>query len=87
MAVNKQNLNSTFDDEVPELGNDFFEHATLKDGDTVLRAGRPKLENPKQSVTVRYDAEVVAYFKSTGKGWQTRMNNALSEWIKEHANA
>lgn len=49
--------------------------------------GRPKAQNPKQAVTVRYDTEILEYFKSTGKGWQTRMNSALNEWIKEHAKA
>lgn len=49
--------------------------------------GRPKAQNPKQAVTVRYDAEIIEYFKSTGKGWQTRMNDALNEWMKEHAKA
>ncbi|WP_232023586.1 BrnA antitoxin family protein [Thiomicrorhabdus aquaedulcis] len=52
-----------------------------------MRAGRPKLVHPKEKVTIRFDAEVVNYFKSTGKGWQTRMNDALNEWMKEHAKA
>jgi hypothetical protein len=26
----------------------------------------------------------LAAFKATGKGWQTRMNEALREWLKEH---
>lgn len=38
----------------------------------------------KEQVTVQYDVEVLAYFRSTGKDWQTRMNNALKEWVKEH---
>lgn len=48
------------------------------------RAGRPKLANPKISVTVRYDAEVVERFKESGEGWQTRMNDALRDWLKTH---
>jgi uncharacterized protein (DUF4415 family) len=28
--------------------------------------------------------EVIAYFKATGAGWQTRMNDALREWVDEH---
>jgi uncharacterized protein (DUF4415 family) len=40
--------------------------------------GRPKAEQPKQSVTMRLDADVVDYFKSTGPGWQTRMNEVLA---------
>lgn len=39
----------------------------------------------KKQVAIRFDAEVLAYFRSTGKGWQTRMNEALKEWVKEHA--
>ncbi|MCC7201024.1 MAG: BrnA antitoxin family protein, partial [Gammaproteobacteria bacterium] len=44
----------------------------------------PKAAVTKQALTVRYDADVVAAFKATGKGWQTRMNSALREWLKEH---
>lgn len=46
--------------------------------------GRPRLQNPKVSLTVRYDADVVEAFKATGDGWQTRMNDALREWLAEH---
>jgi uncharacterized protein (DUF4415 family) len=38
----------------------------------------------KLAVTVRYSPEVIAYFKATGAGWQTRMNDALREWVDEH---
>ncbi len=41
--------------------------------------GRPKSENPKVAVSLRLDQEIVARFKATGPGWQTRMNNALRE--------
>ncbi len=39
----------------------------------------------KISTTVRYSPEVVAYFRSTGKGWQTRMDDALKEWMKSRS--
>lgn len=48
------------------------------------RGGRPKLANPKVAVTVRYDADIVERFKASGEGWQTRMNNALREWLTAH---
>lgn len=41
--------------------------------------GRPKAENPKISVSLRLDPEVVSRFKAEGPGWQTRMNNALRQ--------
>jgi uncharacterized protein (DUF4415 family) len=48
------------------------------------RGGRPKLANPKIAVTVRYDADIVERFKADGEGWQTRMNNALRDWLRTH---
>lgn len=39
----------------------------------------------KQLVSVRYSPEVIAYFKSEGPGWQTRMDEALKQWIGGHA--
>jgi uncharacterized protein (DUF4415 family) len=40
----------------------------------------------KQLVSVRYSPEVLAYFKSEGPGWQTRMDEALKQWVCAHAN-
>jgi uncharacterized protein (DUF4415 family)/uncharacterized DUF497 family protein len=48
------------------------------------RGGRPKLNNPKEPVSLRLDADVLAAFRASGDGWQTRMNNALREWLSEH---
>ncbi|MFN3526563.1 MAG: BrnA antitoxin family protein [Paracoccus sp. (in: a-proteobacteria)] len=41
--------------------------------------GRPKAENPKVAVSLRLDQDVVARFKASGPGWQTRMNSALRD--------
>ena len=35
----------------------------------------------KRQVTVRYDAEVVDFFKSQGRGWQSRMNTVLRAFV------
>jgi uncharacterized protein (DUF4415 family) len=43
--------------------------------------GRPKSDNPKQLVSVRYSQEVLAYFKSTGEGWQSRMDGVLRDYV------
>lgn len=43
--------------------------------------GRPKAENPKVAVSLRLDPEIVARFKASGPGWQTRMNDALREAV------
>ena len=47
--------------------------------------GRPKLENKKLLVSVRYSPEVLAYFKSTGEGWQGRMDGVLLEYVSKHS--
>lgn len=47
---------------------------------------RGKQQEPtKVSTTVRFDSDVLDAFRATGRGWQTRMNEALKEWLKEHA--
>lgn len=47
--------------------------------------GRPKSENKKLLVSVRYSPEVVAYFKSTGDGWQSRMDSVLRQYVARHS--
>ncbi len=47
--------------------------------------GRPKSPNRKLLVSVRYSPEVVAYFKSTGEGWQSRMDGVLRKYVERHA--
>jgi len=44
----------------------------------------PQRSPTKQSVTIRYSPEVLEYFKATGAGWQTRMNDALRDWVAKH---
>ncbi|MDD2864726.1 MAG: BrnA antitoxin family protein [Methylococcales bacterium] len=46
--------------------------------------GRPPIKNPKKLTSVRFDPDILDSFKATGKGWQTRMNDALREWLNEH---
>jgi uncharacterized protein (DUF4415 family) len=47
--------------------------------------GRPKSENKKLLVSVRYSPEVVAYFKSTGEGWQSLMDSVLRKYVARHS--
>ncbi|MFZ4540985.1 MAG: BrnA antitoxin family protein [Rickettsiales bacterium] len=66
-------------DDAPELTKEWFEMADFYNGDKLIRRGkgRPPLESPKVSQTLRLDADILAAFKKTGAGWQTRMNDAL----------
>lgn len=47
--------------------------------------GRPRTDNPKRLVSVRYSPEVITYFKSTGDGWQARMDGVLREYVAQQA--
>jgi uncharacterized protein (DUF4415 family) len=51
------------------------------------KRGRPRAATPKEHINIRLDADVVRAFKSTGKGWQTRLNDALRDWLRTHAPA
>jgi uncharacterized protein (DUF4415 family) len=42
-----------------------------------LTRGRPKLANPKEAIKLRLDADVMASYRETGPGWQTRINKDL----------
>lgn len=47
--------------------------------------GRPKSASTKQLVSVRYSPEVLAYFRATGEGWQSRMDGVLRKYVTRHA--
>ena len=48
------------------------------------KGGRPRTESPKVFTGIRLDTDVLEAFRATGKGCQTRINEALKEWLKEH---
>ncbi len=49
------------------------------------KRGRPPLGLTKEHVNIRLDADIVQFFRRTGAGWQTRLNNALRDWLHSHA--
>ena len=47
------------------------------------RKGRPPYEKPlKQIVSLRMDIDVLEGLRSTGKGWQTRINAIMRDWLR-----
>lgn len=49
------------------------------------RIGRPPATTPnKVPTTIRFDADVLSALKASGKGWQTRVNEVIRDWIKSH---
>jgi uncharacterized protein (DUF4415 family) len=48
------------------------------------RGQRGRQRSPlKQAVTLRVDPDILAWYKATGPGWQTRMNDALRRSLTE----
>ena len=50
------------------------------------KRGRPA-GSDKTQIALRVDNETLAAFRATGAGWQSRMNAALSDWVKKHSAA
>lgn len=81
-------------DDAPELTAEFFDKGAPMIGGRIVsweeyarearKRGMPMNSEDKVPVTIFYDAEIVTAFKSTGEGWQQRMNDALSEWLKSN---
>ena len=65
------------DDMKPELDDAWFAEADAYVGSKLVRRGRPKSENPKRLISIRLDADIVEWFKRSGEGWQTRINDTL----------
>ena len=61
----------------------------LRAGIETLRRqrGRPAGSGIKEQVAIRFDRDVIAAFRASGSGWQTRMNDALKDWLKTHTPA
>lgn len=69
-----------YDPNDPAAVERFWKNATVR------RPGQrgPGKKAKKVLLSLRYSPEVVEYFKSTGEGWQTRMDEALKEWVASH---
>lgn len=64
-------------DEAPELTRAMLDRAEIRDGDRIIKRGRPPLQHPKEAVKLRLDHDVLAAYRKTGTGWQTRINADL----------
>ena len=69
----------SLDADTDELSDQAFKQ--LKPYAGPLPVGRPKVEFPKEKISIRLSAEVLDYFKSQGNGWQSRINEALKDHI------
>jgi uncharacterized protein (DUF4415 family) len=69
-------------DDAPELTDEWFDTADFYEGDKLVRHGRPTSDSPKEALSLRLDPDVIAYYRATGPGWQSRINETLREAAK-----
>lgn len=68
------------DADVPELTEDQIKR--MRPFKEIVAEKRRK--TPKELVSIRYDADVLEYFRAEGSGWQTRINDVLRDYVKTH---
>ena len=73
VRVDAHVIEATEYDELPELTDAMLAQAKVKKG------GRPRSTNPRRLISIRLPADVIARWKATGPGWQTRMADRLSK--------
>lgn len=68
-------------DDAPELTREWAAGADVHEGKRRVRRGRPAGSGNKTQTTIRLSNEVLAFFRATGPGWQTRMDAALKKYV------
>ncbi|MGF6856019.1 BrnA antitoxin family protein [Paraburkholderia sp. CI3] len=86
MNAKSPNLRPTWvdPDDAPEITDEWVEQADLRQGDKLVRRGRPTGSH-KTATTIRFDDDILDAFKSTGPRWQSRLNAAVRDWLKTHS--
>lgn len=69
-------------EDIPELTDADFARGVWHIGGKPMPRGRPKSDAPKEAVSLRLDADVVAHYRRSGRGWQSRINAALRKAAK-----
>ena len=68
-------------DDAPALTAEWAATADLHKGDRLVRRGRPLGTDNKTPTTIRISNDVLAYFKASGAGWQTRLDAVLKRYV------
>jgi uncharacterized protein (DUF4415 family) len=82
MTLNKRSTARVWrdPDDAPDLSSPKWKK---KIAAAPVKRCRPKLASTKVSTTIRLDADVLASFRKKGPRWQSRINNALRDWLKQ----
>jgi uncharacterized protein (DUF4415 family) len=68
-------------EDAPEITENWIAEADLYRGKRIVRRGRPAGTSKKTQTTVRISNDVLKFFRATGPGWQTRMDEALKQYV------
>ena len=91
-----QAADSPYDPSDPKAAAAYFKEAVVTHGGgyqvvrEALAAKRkpgqrgPGKRPPKEVINIRLSAAVISAFRATGNGWQTRVDGALQDWLKQH---
>ena len=80
-------------DDAPEWTQEQFDRAEIAVGGEVIspaqgtltrRRGRPKKPDAKIHTHIRLSPQVLGYFRMTGPGWQSRIDEVLRKWVDRH---
>lgn len=75
-----QDDDALYDPNDPQAVDAFWDAASVR-----RRGERGPQKTPtKEKITVRLSPEVLDYFRSSGAGWQSRLDQALKEYVQEH---
>lgn len=66
-------------DEAPAITPEWVAEADLHQGERLVRRGRPRLKQPRELLSIRLPPSVIASWKASGPGWQTRMAEVLEK--------
>lgn len=81
------NVGIARDPDAPELDEEWFRRA--RPATEVVphiverwRRTRGKQKAPtKEAISIRLDSDILVYYRATGKGWQSRINETLRKYV------
>jgi len=85
--MNKKPNPELIDNDNPEWKAEDFDKAVPLSGlpkslqSKLRRVRGPNRLPTKKQTAIRFDEDVLAALRATGKGWQTRVNDVMREWL------
>jgi len=85
-SITDEELEETVKNDIDDI---YLTDKDLEKGEWIAKGEWAKKFNEpqkKEQITLRLDEDVLKYFRKSGRGYQTRINNALRAFVKAHEN-